>query len=52
MKYTITLDRVSEYDLVISYSEDFKSMSPEDLAVALEDCINTLKNELLLVQQS
>jgi hypothetical protein len=52
MNYTITLNRVNEYDLVVSYNEDFKAMSPEDFAVALEDCINTLKTELLLVQQS
>jgi hypothetical protein len=52
MKYTITLDRTNEYNLVVSYSEELKSMPAEDLAVALEDCINTLKSELLLVQQS
>lgn len=51
MKYTITLNRVNEYDLVVSYGEEFKSMSAEDLAIAIEDCINTLKSELLLVQQ-
>lgn len=52
MKYVITLDRISEYDLVVGYSKEFKDMSEEELAVALEDCINALKNELLLVQQS
>lgn len=51
-KYTITLDRVNEYDLVVTYSEELKSASHDDLSIALEDCIKTLQNHLLLLQQT
>lgn len=50
--YTISLERVSEYDLVVHYSDNLKTASPEELSVALEDCINTLKNHLLLLQET
>ena len=52
MIYTITLNRVNDYNLSVEYGNEFFTMSDEDKAIVLEDCINTLKAELLLIQQS
>jgi hypothetical protein len=51
-QYTILLRRNNDYNLEVVYSPEFKTMSEDDAAVAIEDCINTLKTELLLIQQS
>ena len=50
--YTITMLRKNEYELDIVYSAEFYKMSDEDKSVALEDCIRSLKIELLLVTES
>ncbi len=50
--YTILLRKNNEYSLDVDYSPEFTAMSDEDKAIALEDCINTLKVELLLIEQS
>lgn len=50
--YTILLRKNNEYSLDVNYSPEFSAMSDEDKAVVIEDCINTLKAELLLVEQS
>jgi hypothetical protein len=50
--YTITINKLNEYDLDVAYSDEFKAMSEEDMAVALDDCIRLLKIELMSLTQS
>jgi hypothetical protein len=50
--YLISLFKKNEFDLDIVYSDDFKSMSDEDIAIALEDCIKYLSIELMSLTQS
>lgn len=50
--YSITLHKTDDYNLNINYSEEFKTMSNEDIAIALDDCIRLLKIELNLITQS
>ncbi len=45
--YKITLTQNNDYDLSIDYSDSFKNMSDEDIAIALEDCIRSLQIELM-----
>lgn len=50
--YTITIQKSDDFNLNISFSDEFKSMSNEDISVALEDCIKALQIDLLLVTNS
>lgn len=50
--YTITIKKTDDYNLDISFSDEFRSMSDDDISVALEDCVRSLQIELLLVTNS
>lgn len=45
--YKIVLTKNSEYDININYSDSFKNMSDEEVAIALDDCIRLLQIQLM-----
>lgn len=45
--YKITFTQNKECDFSIAYSDSFKDMSDEDIALALDDCIRQLQIELM-----
>jgi hypothetical protein len=47
--YQVTLSQENECDLQITYSDSFKSMSDDEIATALEDCITSLQIQLMLL---
>lgn len=45
--YKITLTQANECELSIDYSDSFKNMSNEEIAIALDDCIRSLQIDLM-----
>lgn len=47
--YQVTITKTNDYDLEIAYNEIFKTMSEDNKAMALEDCIRSLQIQLMLL---